>query len=183
MESLQGHFLIATPKMPDPRFQKQVVYICAHTGEGAMGLVVNQPIIDISLADILRSADIALPAFKLPQVYLGGPVEMESAFILYSSDYVAANQMEITPTVSLCREAQLLKDIAGGAGPKHYLFFLGYAGWAAGQLESELTVNGWLTLPAADEVLFQTPDEHKWKRAAEMHGIDIATFADLIGSA
>lgn len=183
MESLQGHFLIATSKMPDPRFQKQVLYMCVHNEEGAMGLVVNQPILDISLADIFRNADISMPDFPLPTIYLGGPVEMDSGFVLFSSDYVAARQLAISPTVSLCREAQILKDIADGKGPKHFIFLLGHAGWAPGQLENELTMNGWLTLPAEDDVLFRTPDEHKWKRAAEKHGIDITTFGDLIGTA
>lgn len=183
MQSLQGYFLISTPRMPDPRFQERLVYLCAHSEEGAMGLIVNQPTLDISFADILRSADIPVPESTLPPVYLGGPVEMNTAFLLYSSDYTTGNQMIVSPTVSLSSDPQILKDISRQKGPEHFIFAIGYAGWAPGQLENELSVNGWLTLPAEDEVLFRTPDELKWKRAAKMYGIDITTFDDVIGTA
>lgn len=148
-----------------------------------MGLIVNQPTLDISFADILRSADIPVPESSLPPVYLGGPVEMNTAFLLYSSDYTTDNQMIVSPTVSLSSDPQILKDISLQEGPQYFIFAIGYAGWAPGQLENELSVNGWLTLPAEDEVLFRTPDELKWKRAAKMYGIDITTFDDVIGTA
>lgn len=185
MNSLQGYFLIATPKMPDPRFQEQVVYLCAHNEDGAMGLVVNQPLPDIALVDILQSFDLTtLPGHELPPVYLGGPVETNTAYILYSSEYnTAASYLEVSPTVRLTREPGVLEDIARGKGPQKYLFLLGYAGWAPGQLENELRVDGWLTLPAEDEVLFDTPDEQKWHKAARKYGIDISVFGDVIGSA
>lgn len=183
MQSLQGYFLISTPKMPDPRFQERVVYLCAHTEEGAMGLIINQPTLDISFADILRSADIPVPETAFPPVYLGGPVEMNAAFFLFSSEYIAASQVNVSSTVALSSDPQLLRDVANGNGPESYIFALGYAGWAPGQLEYELMAHGWLLLPANDEVLFRTPDEIKWKRAAELHGIDIATFDDVIGTA
>ncbi len=183
MQSLQGYFLISTPKMPDPRFQERVVYMCAHTEEGAMGIVVNQPTLDISFEDILRSADIPVPETKFPPIYLGGPVEMNAAFFLYTSEYNVKNQMAISQTVCLSSEPQILKDVASGEGPESYIFALGYAGWGPGQLENELTANGWLTLPSDDKVLFHTPDEMKWKSAAELYGIDITTFEDVIGNA
>lgn len=185
MESLQGYFLISTPQMGDPRFQERVVYLCAHTDEGAMGVIVNQPIAEISLADILQNINIPVPEDKRewPPVYIGGPVDLESAFILYSSDYVASHEMAVSTTVSLSSDPGILEDIAKGQGPRHYIFVLGYAGWAPGQLEAELATNGWLTLPAEDDVLFNTPDLLKWKKAAEIHGIDIAVFSDEIGTA
>jgi putative transcriptional regulator len=183
MQSLQGYFLISTPKMPDPRFQEKLVYLCAHNEEGAMGLIVNQPTLDISFADILRSANIAVPETAFPPVYLGGPVEMNSAFFLFSSEYKGENQMAVTGTVSLSSDPQMLQDVANGQGPLSYIFALGYAGWGPGQLDYELTEHGWLTLPADDVVLFRTPDEHKWKRAAQLYGIDITTFEDIVGNA
>jgi len=183
MESLQGYFLISTPQMPDPRFQERVVYLCAHTEEGAMGLVVNQPIPDVQIADIMRSAEIPVPQSDLPPVYLGGPVGQNTAFVLYSSDYEAKNQLEVSKTVRLSSDVEILEDIARGTGPVHYVFALGYAGWAPGQLESELTVNGWLTLPGDDDILFRTANDHKWKKAAEKYGIDITVFGDVIGTA
>ncbi len=183
MESLQGSFLISTARMPDPRFREKLIFMCGHTEEGAIGLVVNNPLPDVGLDEILKSADIPVPDFELPPVYLGGPVEMGSGFILYTADYQTASQMQVSETVYLSSDPSVLQDIAAGRGPGRYLFLLGYAGWGPGQLESELTDNGWLILPAEDEVIFGTPDALKWKVAARNHGIDIATFGDVIGSA
>jgi putative transcriptional regulator len=183
MESLQGYFLLSTPKMSDPRFQEKLIYLCAHNNEGAMGLIVNEPTEDISFADILRSADIAVPDISFPPVYLGGPVELNAAFFLFSSDYSCKNQLSISKTVALSSDPQMLRDVAGGTRPLSYIFSLGYAGWGPGQLDFELTQNGWLTLPANDDVLFQTPDGNKWKKAAQLYGIDITTFENIVGNA
>ncbi|MBU0485572.1 MAG: YqgE/AlgH family protein [Proteobacteria bacterium] len=183
MESLQGNFLIATSRMPDPRFQRQVIYLCAHSeDEGAMGLVVNHPS-DHTLVEILRSVDMPVPDFPLPPIYYGGPVEMDAVFILFSADYEPKNYIEVVKNVRLSRDADILWDISRGIRPNHYLFFLGYAGWGPGQLENELAVNGWLTLPGDEEVLFEVPDARKWHESAIRHGIDISTFEDVIGSA
>jgi len=183
MESLKGHFLIATAQMPDPRFREQVVYICAHTAEGAMGLVVNHPIPDLTLADILESTDLPVPSHQLPSVYMGGPVEIENGFFLHSAEYHPRNYIEVSDKVILSRDPDILRDITQGRGPAQYLFLLGYAGWAPGQLEHELTVNGWLTVPGDEHILFHTPDEQKWKEAAKGYGIDISLYGDVIGSA
>lgn len=183
MESLAGQFLISTLQMPDPRFQGQVIYLCAHNEEGAMGLVINNPNPEITLVDILRGTDMPIPKGPLPPVYIGGPVEMDAGFILFSSDYSAHYELEISDKISLSRDNRLLNDIARSRGPKHYLFMLGYAGWGPGQLEMELVDNGWLTVPADFDVIFNTPDELKWKMAAGKHGIDISIFGDMIGNA
>lgn len=183
MKSLQGYFLIATPKMPDPRFREQVIYICSHDNEGAMGLVINSPMSDVSLADVFAQFSLPLPDAPLPPVYYGGPVEMSTAFVLYAGDYETPACMEIDHAVRLSRDPVILEDIARGAGPESYLFILGYAGWAPGQLEEELGMDGWLTLPGSELVLFHTPDELKWKMAAQSYGIDIALFGDVIGTA
>jgi len=183
MDSLQGSFLISTSKMPDPRFREKLIYMCGHTDEGAIGLVVNNPLPDVRLDEILKSADIPVPDFELPPVYLGGPVEMGSGFILYTADYQAINQMQVSATVCLSSDPEILRAIAQNAGPSNYLFLLGYAGWGPGQLENELTDNGWLMLPAEDNVIFNTPDNLKWKVAAQKYGIDITTYGDVVGSA
>ena len=183
IETLQGYFLIATPQMPDPRFAGKVVYLCAHNDEGAMGLVVNEPIADISLGDVFASAEISVPPGVLPSVYQGGPVEVANAFFLYSSEYRAQHFLEVSKTVHLSSDPQLLYDLASGQGPKNLLVALGYSGWGPGQLEAELTVDGWLTLPADDEIIFHTPDNLRWQKAALRHGIDIALFGDVVGSA
>jgi putative transcriptional regulator len=181
--SLAGTFLVSTPQMPDPRFEEHVIYICAHSDEGAMGVAINQPNRIFSLAEIISGANLPIPQGDLPPVYIGGPVELESAFILYVSDYVAEHRLDISDTVSLTRETRVLEDIALGCGPKNYLFLLGYTGWGPGQLERELISNGWLSVPANDEIIFNSPDEFKWKAAAMQYGIDIATYEDVIGNA
>ena len=183
IETLQGYFLIATPQMPDLRFAGKVVYLCAHNDEGAMGLVVNEPIADISLADVFKSAAIPLPPGLLPTVYQGGPVEVANAFFLYSSEYRAPNFLEVSKTVHLTSDPQLLYDLAAGQGPQNLLVALGYSGWGPGQLEIELTVDGWLILPADDDIIFHTPDRLRWQKAAQRHGIDIALFGDVVGTA
>jgi len=183
MESLTGNFLISTPQMPDPRFQEQVIFLCAHNEEGAMGLVINNPNRNITLRDVLEGANMPVPEGELPPVYLGGPVELESGFILFSADYSITNSLEVTPEIYLSRDSRLLYDIAHGKRPRRYLFMLGYAGWGPGQLESELVDNSWLTVPGNFDILFETPDELKWKLAAHSFGIDIAVFGDVIGNA
>jgi putative transcriptional regulator len=183
MDSLQGNFLIATSHMPDPRFQKQVVYLCSHTPEeGAMGLIINHPT-PHSLAEVMEGADIPVPDLELPPIYLGGPVEMEAGFILFSGEFACPHFIQVTPNIRLSSDVEILRDISNGKLPEKYLFALGYAGWAPGQLESELADDGWLALPGDEEVIFTVPDDEKWAEAARRLGIDIATFGDMVGSA
>jgi putative transcriptional regulator len=181
--SLAGKFLISTPQMPDPRFAEHVIYICAHSAEGAMGVAVNQPNLSIPLAEILQGIQLPVPDKELPPVHIGGPVDLESAFILFFSDYRTQHKIDVSETVSLTRETKVLEDIAHGMGPDKYLFILGYTGWGPGQLEEELVEKGWLTVPANDEIIFQMSDELKWKAAAMQFGIDISLFEDEIGYA
>ena len=183
MQNLQGYFLIATPQMPDPRFAEKVIYICAHNEEGAMGLVINEPISDFSMAEIFISADISIPMEPLPPIYSGGPVENSGAFFLYDSGYQITNFLKVSSTVHLTRDSQLLYDLAEGIGPKKLFAALGYSGWGPGQLEGELSVEGWLTLPAVDDIIFNTPANMKWQKAAKLYGIDISTFGDIVGNA
>lgn len=183
VNSLTGTFLVSTPQMSDPRFEEHVIYICAHNEDGAMGVAINQPNRAFSLAEVLRGANLPIPEGELPPVHIGGPVDLESAFILYLSEYFAEHRLDVSETVSLTRETKVLEDIAKGQGPGKFLFILGYTGWGPGQLERELMENGWLSVPANDEIIFSSPDEFKWKAAAMQYGIDIATFEDVIGNA
>lgn len=184
MKSLSGNFLISTPQMPDPRFQEQVIYLCAHNEEGAMGLVINNPNPEITVREVLQGANLPVPDGELPPVYMGGPVEIDAGFIVYNSvDYINNNALEVAPDIFLSRDTRLLEDISQAKGPENYLFMLGYAGWGEGQLETELVDNSWLTVPGSFEILFNTPDELKWKLAAHSFGIDIAVFGDVVGNA
>ena len=182
-ESLAGLFLISTPQMPDSRFEEHVIYICSHNDEGAMGVAINRPNSAFSMVEILKGSNMPIPDTGLPPVHIGGPVELESAFILYLSEYKTEHKIDISDTIALTRETCVLEDIANNRGPENYLFILGYAGWGPGQLEQELVKNGWLTVPSNDDIIFHTPDENKWKAAALQLGIDIEIFEDVIGSA
>ena len=183
IDTLTGTFLISTPQMPDPRFEEQVILICAHSEEGAMGVAVNKPNPYFSLEEILKSSNLPIPEKELPPVYIGGPVELESAFVLYRSDYRVDHQLEISESLSLSRESRILVDISQGKGPAEYLFLLGYAGWGPGQLEAELLADGWLSLPSDDSIIFEISNEEKWRTAAMLYGIDISTLGDLAGYA
>ena len=183
MESLQGNFLIATPQMADPRFRQQVVYLCAHDeAEGAMGLIINQ-ISGHTLAEVMVGAGIEVPPLALPPIHLGGPVEMEAGFFLFSADFHCRHYLEVTSRIRLSSDVAILHDIARGKAPIDYLFALGYSGWAPGQLESELAEDTWLVLPGDYEVIFHTSVQRKWKEAAGLAGIDIAIFGGVVGSA
>ncbi|MCF8057040.1 MAG: YqgE/AlgH family protein [Desulfocapsa sp.] len=183
IDTLTGSFLLSTPQMPDPRFAEQVIYICSHSDEGAVGIAVNKPEPDLTLDEVLRSSGLPVPAELDTSVYIGGPVEPNAAFILYTSDYVTEQQLEVSPTVSLSRNNKVLEDIAHGRGPEKFLFAIGYAGWGPGQLEQELVSQGWLTIPADESIIFDVPDTEKWRRAASLYGIDIAIFQDFVGNA
>ncbi len=183
IESLTGFFLISTAKMPDPRFAEQVILICEHNSYGAMGVAVNKPNPMLSMEGVLQNAGIRVPEHSLPPVYIGGPVEAEAAFLLYSSDYHTDFQLKVTPYISISRHRQVLEDIAAGRGPEKYLLIAGYAGWGPGQLEAELVNDGWLALPSSNHIIFDLPDMEKWRGAAIQHGIDIFTFGDISGCA
>lgn len=183
IDALTGAFLISTPQMPDPRFTRQVIYICSHSHEGAMGIAINKPNLLLNLEEVLISNHLPVPASLNSVIHTGGPVEPQAALILYQSDYMTDVQLEVSSTVYLSRHTKVLEDIAHGRGPGKFLFAIGYAGWGPGQLEQELIAQGWLTLPACDSIIFDVPDEEKWNRAAEIYGIDIETYSDVIGNA
>lgn len=184
IESLRGFFLVSTPQMPDPRFAEQVIYICSHSAEGAIGVSINRPDLSLTLAQIMREMNLDIPTLDLPSVYIGGPVSLEAAFILYRNDFRKdAMGIEVDEQIFLTRDRLMLEAIASGNGPEDFLFILGYAGWGPGQLEAELHDNGWLIVPGDDKIIFDLPDSEKWKAAAEHYGIDIVTFNENVGYA
>ena len=160
---LEGQLLIAMPSMGDPRFSRSVIYVCAHSSEGAMGIIINQRAPNISFAELLEQLKIvptedriSLPsAMNAMEVYLGGPVETGRGFVLHSADYFKADStLPINDSVCLTATIDILRDIAKGSGPNQALLALGYAGWAPGQLENEIQSNGWLNCPANPELVF-----------------------------
>ena len=178
---LDGQLLIAMPSMGDPRFSRSVIYVCAHSSEGAMGIIINQRAPNISFAELLEQLKIvptedriSLPsAMNAMDVYLGGPVETGRGFVLHSADYFKADStLPINDSVCLTATIDILRDIAKGSGPTQALLALGYAGWAPGQLEDEIQSNGWLNCPANPELVFDSAVDRKYNRALDSLGVD-----------
>ncbi|MCH8239122.1 MAG: YqgE/AlgH family protein [Proteobacteria bacterium] len=189
---LDGQMLIAMPAMADPRFARSVIYLCAHSAEGAMGIIINQRAPYIDFTELLEQLNITGEgeAINLPSsrtniaVHVGGPVEATRGFVLHSSDYHADDStLPIDERVSLTATVDILRAIASGAGPDKALLALGYAGWAPGQLEHEFQSNGWLHCPADPELLFDRNVDKKYLRAFRKIGIDPARLVNDSGHA
>jgi putative transcriptional regulator len=189
---LDGQMLIATPAMSDDRFARCLIYICAHSPEGAMGIVVNQPAANINFPDLLVQLDV-IPETDAIQVQArredirvlkGGPVETGRGFVLHSADFFIENStLPIDEGICLTATLDILKAIARGAGPANAILALGYAGWAPGQLESEIQKNGWLHCPADPELIFGTDTDQKYLKALRKIGIDIGMLSSDVGHA
>src|SRR6476660_1159754 len=189
---LDGRLLIAMPVMGDPRFERSVIYMCAHSSEGAMGIIVNRPAGSIDFPgllvqlDIIQKADqITLPEnAEMMKVMKGGPVDTGRGFVLHSSDfYIQDATLNIDEDISLTATVDILKAIAKGTGPKHAILALGYAGWAPGQLENEIQHNGWLHCPADPDLVFGSAIEEKYPRALRKIGIDPGMLSGDAGHA
>ena len=187
---LSDHFLVAMPGMKDDRFARSVVYVCAHSEEGAMGLIINQPQ-DLRFPDLLVQLGILdqKSAIKLPHpardfiVRHGGPVDRSRGFVLHSDDYKVDSSMPVSSEICLTATIDILRAISSGVGPRHALMALGYAGWGAGQLENEIASNGWLTCPASPEFLFDSDLDRKYDRMLASIGINLAHFSQVAGHA
>lgn len=181
---LTGQLLVAMPGMADPRFARSVVFLCAHSPEGAMGLVVNRRLDTVSFADIAGQIGIdpGEIAAELP-VHFGGPVEPGRGFVLHSADHVGEGSLVVDERFALTATVEILKQIARGAGPKQRLLALGYAGWAPGQLDAEIQANAWLVVPADPELVFSADNDSKWTRALRTIGIDPSLLSMHMGHA
>jgi putative transcriptional regulator len=189
---LDGQMLIAMPSMRDERFTRSLIYICAHSSEGAMGIVVNQPAANINFPDLLVQLEVipAADLIQLPRragtvkVLKGGPVETGRGFVLHSADFFIENStLPIDDGICLTATLDILKAIARGDGPASALLALGYAGWAPGQLESEIQENGWLHCSADPELIFGMDIEAKYEKALKKIGIDLGMLSSESGHA
>lgn len=182
---LTGKFLIAMPGMGDMRFQAALILVCAHSDDGAMGLIVNKPTADVRLFDLFEQLSIArTDAARDQTVHIGGPVEHARGFVLHGRDYDSpVNTLPIPGGFGMTATQDVLEAMAQGQGPERALVMLGYAGWGAGQLEDELAQNGWLTCEATQELVFGTPDARKWEAALASLGIDAMTLSSSAGRA
>ncbi|RDJ23638.1 YqgE/AlgH family protein [Bosea caraganae] len=189
---LDGQCLIAMPGMADTRFNRSVVYVCAHSEDGAMGIIVNKPAPDTKFPDLLVQLDV-IPSdglIRLPsqaekmQVLRGGPVETKRGFVLHSADFfLESATLPIDNGICLTATLDILRAIAIGSGPENAVLALGYAGWAAGQLESEIQSNGWLHCAADHDLLFDAGIDTKYNRALHKIGIDPAFLSSEAGHA
>jgi putative transcriptional regulator len=188
---LDGQFLVAMPVMTDKRFARSVIYMCAHSPEGAMGLIVNQRASHISFPQLLGQLSISAENGGHSEaelvdmdVHVGGPVETSRGFVLHSSDYyVADSTLPIDEGVSLTATVDILRAIASGKGPNRAILALGYAGWRPGQLESEIQANGWLHCPPDLDLLFDRNLDQKYERAMSKIGIDPSHLVSEAGHA
>lgn len=189
---LDGQMLIAMPTMGDERFTRSVIYVCAHSTEGAMGIVVNHPAPNINFSDLLVKLNVIPPAdvIQLPpradvvKVMRGGPVETERGFVLHSADFFIENStLPIDDGICLTATVDILKAIARGDGPASAILALGYAGWAPGQLEQEIQQNGWLHCAADPELIFGPDTEGKYDKALRKIGIDLGQLSSQAGHA
>ncbi len=168
-----GRCLIAMPGMQDDRFIQSVIYVCAHTQEGAMGLAINRPIKELSFFSLLSQLNIDRPEqFDPPPILSGGPVDVIRGFVLHSPEYTSEATLAMTGLTSLTVTTNIIRDISRGVGPKNYLITLGYVGWAAGQLEEEVKENAWLPVDASTDLLYLLSPEKKWAYALNKLGID-----------
>ncbi len=180
---LNGQLLIAMPGMQDPRFGRTVLYICSHSPEGAMGLIINRTYDEIRFADLMNQLGIAGTPKQDRPVHFGGPVDSSRGFVLHSADFQAEQTLVVDDNVALTATKDILQAIVEGTGPDAAIFALGYARWSPGQLDSEIQANEWLTAPADRDLIFDRDLDTKWERAIGRLGIDPAMLSGEAGHA
>ena len=182
---LDGKLLVAMPGMGDPRFEKTVILICAHSAEGAMGLIINRPTEDLTFASLLDQLSIPrAPQGRDIRIHTGGPVERGRGFVLHSADYAGSSAtMRIDGGYGMTATLDILEALARGEGPSCALLALGYSGWGPGQLENEIGANGWLIADPTAELVFSGDDAGKWTKALRSMGIDPLTLSAAAGRA
>jgi putative transcriptional regulator len=181
---LVGQLLIAMPMMEDPRFARSVIYMCAHSADGAMGLVVNKELESLSFSELLEQVGIDGPhSDDQILIHFGGPVETSRGFVLHTADYDQGGTMAVDDDFAFTASIDILREIANGTGPQRSLLALGYAGWGPGQLDAEIQANGWLHAPSDPSLVFDTAIDSKWQSAIATLGIDANMLAGQAGHA
>ena len=183
-DCLRDHFLLAMPGLSEGIFSHSITYICEHGESGAMGIVINQPL-DLSVEEIFEHLQItARQDFSTMPVMAGGPVQIDHGFVLHRKwEKTWEASLKVTPEITLTTSRDILRAIANDKGPNDHLIALGYAGWAAGQLEQELADNSWLTMPANSDIIFSTPADQRLGAAAASLGIDMNLISGEAGHA
>ena len=182
--SLAGHLLVAAPHMDDERFSRSVIFMCQHDADGAMGLIINQPMISLNFSDLTKSLEMGSPRDNPDRpVYTGGPVEPKRGFILHSHDQMMPDTIAISDDIALSVQKDKLLDIAQGLGPKHIKIMLGCTGWSAGQLEDEMREGIWFHMPASDTLLFDEAVDHLWDTTFKRAGLNAGALSSQSGTA
>jgi putative transcriptional regulator len=181
---LTGQLLIAMPAMQDPRFTQSVIYMCAHTPDGAMGLIINRPVVKPTFGDLLKQLKVEPhPPNRRIRLCAGGPVENARGFVLHTIDWVGEGSLRVNDAFALTASLDVLQVIAEGGGPRECLLALGYAGWGPGQLDQEIQQNAWLSGPADEPLLFDASHDTKWVRALAKLNVDPLLLSDAAGHA
>ena len=183
---LAGQLLVAMPQMTDPRFAHGVVFMCAHSADGAMGLMVNKLVDSLSFSELLKQMAFEFENDGIDdrvQVHFGGPVESARGFVLHTPDYMSDATMRVDSGFAMTATVDVLRSIARGAGPERAIFALGYAGWAPGQLDNEIRNNGWLNVGADADLVFGRDHDDKWRRAVARVGVDPGFLSGAAGHA
>lgn len=181
---MTGQLLVAMPQMRDARFTRTVIYLCAHTSDGAMGLVLNRLVGALSFPDLLNQLGIdSVQDAEHIRIRSGGPVETGRGFVLHSADYLEDATLKVGEEVGLTATLDILRDIAAGAGPRRSVLALGYAGWGPGQLDAEMQANAWLNVPADEELIFDDDLNEKWERCIGKLGANLTSLSGDIGHA
>jgi len=193
-DTLTGRLLIATPGMPDSRFAHALVFLCAHSEDGAMGLIINKPLPDLTFGKLLENLEVPTqgahsglgdrPAQADDPVFFGGPVETSRGFVLHAPDLsVAEGSLQVSSLAELSTSLDMLALIARGHGPSHAMMALGYTGWGPGQLEEEMRTGGWLTCDASESLLFTAAPAQRWSDALRGIGVDPRLLSATHGTA
>lgn len=181
MENISGRFLIAVPGLDDENFRQSVVLVCEHTAEGAFGLIINRVLMN-SFRPLMKALEIKRSVVDMP-IFYGGPVRPDQGYVIYTPFSRKYGQMKINDKLGVTASKEILQDIAEGKGPEKYLFSLGFAGWAADQLEDELMIDSWLVAPLKEDIIFDVDVAERWKAAARSMGVDFERFIHRSGFA
>ncbi|MDP3419150.1 MAG: YqgE/AlgH family protein [Falsiroseomonas sp.] len=181
---LTGQLLVAMPGMSDPRFARSVICLCAHSAEGAMGIVLNQPLPKLTFDDLLAQLKLdPVPPARRIRLTQGGPVEGGRGFVLHTADWETEGSLKVADDLALTASVEILKAIAEGGGPREGVLALGYAGWGPGQLDDEIQANAWLNVPADEALLFAEQPDQLWRAAMARLGIDPSALSGSAGHA
>ena len=180
---LQGQLLVSTPLITGSCFHRAVIYLFAHSHEGAMGIIINQPLEEVHYSALLENEELPATIQDEIQVYYGGPVDRSRGFVVHSAEYGNDSVIFRHEDIAVSANTTILRDIIMGNGPKKSLLTIGYAGWTPGQLEQEIEENSWITVPASSELIFSIENDMKWGMASQSLGIDMNFFSHAVGHA